>query len=249
MAKPLIAGNWKMHGTVEQATAIASRLAAQWCDQDVAEMVVFPPYVHLTQVMNATQDTAVAVGAQNVCQYDIGAYTGEVSAAMLADLGCRYVLVGHSERRALFDDSNQTVAEKFKAAQQAGITPILCVGETLQQRQRSQTLDVVAQQIDAVTEVVSRQDLCSAVIAYEPVWAIGTGETATPQQAQEVHSAIRVQLGVGGSETTLLYGGSVNANNAAELFAQPDINGGLVGGASLKADEFLTIAQQLIEQA
>ena len=249
MAKPLIAGNWKMHGTVEQATAIASRLAAQWCDQDVAEMVVFPPYVHLTQVMNATQDTVVAVGAQNVCQYDIGAYTGEVSAAMLADLGCRYVLVGHSERRALFDDSNQTVAEKFKAAQQAGITPILCVGETLQQRQRSQTLDVVAQQIDAVTEVVSRQDLCSAVIAYEPVWAIGTGETATPQQAQEVHSAIRVQLGVGGSETTLLYGGSVNANNAAELFAQPDINGGLVGGASLKADEFLTIAQQLIEQA
>ena len=249
MAKPLIAGNWKMHGTVEQATAIASRLAAQWCDQDVAEMVVFPPYVHLTQVMNATQDTAVAVGAQNVCQYDIGAYTGEVSAAMLADLGCRYALVGHSERRALFDDSNQTVAEKFKAAQQAGITPILCVGETLQQRQRSQTLDVVAQQIDAVTEVVSRQDLCSAVIAYEPVWAIGTGETATPQQAQEVHSAIRVQLGVGGSETTLLYGGSVNANNAAELFAQPDINGGLVGGASLKADEFLTIAQQLIEQA
>lgn len=249
MAKPLIAGNWKMHGTVEQATAIASRLAAQWCDQDVAEMVVFPPYVHLTQVMNATQDTAVAVGAQNVCQYDIGAYTGEVSAAMLADLGCRYVLVGHSERRALFDDSNQTVAEKFKAAQQAGITPILCVGETLQQRQHSQTLDVVAQQIDAVTEVVSRQDLCSAVIAYEPVWAIGTGETATPQQAQEVHSAIRVQLGVGGSETTLLYGGSVNANNAAELFAQPDINGGLVGGASLKADEFLTIAQQLIEQA
>ena len=249
MAKPLIAGNWKMHGTVEQATAIASRLAAQWCDQDVAEMVVFPPYVHLTQVMNATQDTAVAVGAQNVCQYDNGAYTGEVSAAMLADLGCRYVLVGHSERRALFDDSNQTVAEKFKAAQQAGITPILCVGETLQQRQHSQTLDVVAQQIDAVTEVVSLQDLCSAVIAYEPVWAIGTGETATPQQAQEVHSAIRVQLGVGGSETTLLYGGSVNANNAAELFAQPDINGGLVGGASLKADEFLTIAQQLIEQA
>ena len=194
MAKPLIAGNWKMHGTVEQATAIASRLAAQWCDQDVAEMVVFPPYVHLTQVMNATQDTVVAVGAQNVCQYDIGAYTGEVSAAMLADLGCRYVLVGHSERRALFDDSNQTVAEKFKAAQQAGITPILCVGETLQQRQRSQTLDVVAQQIDAVTEVVSRQDLCSAVIAYEPVWAIGTGETATPQQAQEVHSAISCLL-------------------------------------------------------
>ncbi len=249
MAKPLIAGNWKMHGTVEQATAIASRLAAQWCDQDVAEMVVFPPYVHLTQVMNATQDTAVAVGAQNVCQYDNGAYTGEVSAAMLADLGCRYVLVGHSERRALFDDGNQTVAEKFKAAQQAGITPILCVGETLQQRQHSQTLDVVAQQIDAVTEVVSLQDLCSAVIAYEPVWAIGTGETATPQQAQEVHSAIRVQLGVAGSETTLLYGGSVNANNAAELFAQPDINGGLVGGASLKAEEFLTIAQQLIEQA
>ena len=249
MAKPLIAGNWKMHGTAEQATAIASQLAAQWCGQDVAEMVVFPPYVHLTQVMNAAQSSAVAVGAQNVCQYDTGAYTGEVSATMLADLGCRYVLVGHSERRALFGDSNQTVAEKFKVAQQAGLTPILCVGETLQQRQHSQTLDVVAQQIDAVTEVVSLQNLCSAVIAYEPVWAIGTGETATPQQAQEVHSAIRVQLGVGGSETTLLYGGSVNANNAAELFAQPDINGGLVGGASLKADEFLTIAQQLIEQA
>jgi triosephosphate isomerase len=149
----------------------------------------------------------------------------------------------------LFGESNQTVAEKFRLAQQAGLIPILCVGETLQQRQNSQTLDVVAQQIDAVTEVVSLRDLCSAVIAYEPVWAIGTGETASPEQAQQVHSAIRAQLGEAGVETTLLYGGSVNASNAADLFAQQDINGGLVGGASLKADDFLTIAQQLIEQA
>ena len=249
MAKPLIAGNWKMHGTVEAASAIVGQLATQWSGQASAEMIVFPPYVHLTQAMNIAQSSTIAIGAQNLSQYGEGAYTGEISATMLADLGCRYVLVGHSERRALFGESNQTVAEKFRLAQQAGLTPILCVGETLQQRQNSQTLDVVAQQIDAVTEVVSLRNLCSAVIAYEPVWAIGTGETASPEQAQQVHSAIRAQLGETGVETTLLYGGSVNASNAADLFAQQDINGGLVGGASLKADDFLTIAQQLIEQA
>ena len=248
MAKSLIAGNWKMHGTAASAAAIAGELAKRWNNQNSVEMIVFPPFVHLTSVAEAVVASDVAVGGQNLCQFESGAYTGEVSAAMLADMGCQYVLVGHSERRALFGETNETVAEKFKAAQEAGLIPVLCVGESLQQRQQKQTLEIVAQQISAVTEPVALQDLCRAVIAYEPVWAIGTGETATPEQAQEVHGAIRAQLGDAGRETTLLYGGSVNPSNAAELFAQPDINGGLVGGASLKADDFLNIAQQLIEQ-
>lgn len=248
MAKSLIAGNWKMHGNAASAASLATELAEHWTDQNSVEMIVFPPFVHLTQVSVAVGHSGVAVGGQNLCQFESGAYTGEISAVMLADLGCQYVLVGHSERRALFGETDQAVAEKFKAAQQAGLVPVLCVGESLQQRQQQQTLEIVARQISAVIESVALEGLCRAVIAYEPVWAIGTGETATPEQAQEVHGAIRAQLGDLGRETTLLYGGSVNPGNAAALFAQPDINGGLVGGASLEADDFLNIAQQLIEQ-
>jgi len=162
---------------------------------------------------------------------------------MLLDQGCKYVLVGHSERRAVMGESSQVVAEKFRAAQNAGLIPILCVGETLEQRHAGKTLEVVAKQIDAVIDLVGLNKVIQAVIAYEPVWAIGTGETASPQQAQQVHSAIRTQLGEAGQATTLLYGGSVNASNAAELFEQLDIDGGLVGGASLEADKFLKIAQ------
>ena len=243
MTKPLVAGNWKMHGNTETARNLAAQLAEQWGDHRSVEMVVIPPFVHLGAVRAALANSTIAVGAQNISQHENGAYTGETSSQMLVDQGCDYVLVGHSERRELFDESNATVAEKFKAAQKSGLTPILCVGETLQQRQQEQTLDVVRGQIAAVIDCVGLANVCRAVIAYEPVWAIGTGEVASPQQAQQVHSAIRTQLGDAGADTRLLYGGSVKASSAAELFAQPDINGGLVGGASLEAQEFLNIVK------
>mgnify|MGYP001626732798 FL=1 len=243
MAKPLVAGNWKMHGNTETASNLAAQLAEQWSDHPAVEMVIIPPFVHLGAVKAVLEKSTIAVGAQNISEHEGGAYTGETSGEMLADLGCDYVLVGHSERRELFGECNATVAEKFKAAQKVGLTPILCVGESLQQRQQRQTLDVVNGQIAAVIDCVGLRNVCRAVIAYEPVWAIGTGEVASPQQAQQVHSAIRTQLGDAGADTRLLYGGSVKANSAAELFAQPDINGGLVGGASLEAQEFLNIVK------
>jgi triosephosphate isomerase len=246
MGKSLIAGNWKMNGTADSALKLATQLSYHEFQEHAAEMIVFPPFVHISAVSAVLAESGISIGAQNVSQYPNGAYTGEVSAEMLVDQGCRYVLVGHSERRAILGESNQVVAEKFRAAQNAGLTPILCVGESLEQRQQDATLEVVAKQISAVIDLVGLDKVCQAVIAYEPVWAIGTGETASPDQAQDVHSAIRTQLGDAGRSTTLLYGGSVNKNNAAELFKQPDINGGLVGGASLEADEFLNIAQ-LIE--
>ncbi len=243
MTKPLVAGNWKMHGNTETASNLAAQLAEQWNDHLPVEMVILPPFVHLAAVKAALAKSTIAVGAQNISQHEGGAYTGETSGEMLVDLGCDYVLVGHSERRELFGECSATVAEKFKAAQKVGLTPILCVGESLQQRQQQQTLDVVNGQIAAVIDCVGLHNVCRAVIAYEPVWAIGTGEVASPQQAQQVHSAIRTQLGDAGADTRLLYGGSVKANSAAELFAQSDINGGLVGGASLEAQEFLNIVK------
>jgi len=248
MANPLIAGNWKMHGTTGSAAQLATELAEHWADNDAAQMIVFPPAVHIAAVASALAGSSIAIGAQNLSQYESGAFTGEVSAGMLADLGCRYVLVGHSERRAIFGETSATLAEKFVAAQAQGLVPILCVGETLQQRQQGQTMAVVTEQIATVVEKAGLERVCDGVIAYEPVWAIGTGETASPQQAQQVHQGIRAQLGDSGVNTSLLYGGSVNANNAGQLFGQPDIDGGLVGGASLEADGFLNIAQQLIEQ-
>ena len=246
MCKALVAGNWKMHGTTGSAVSLASQLNQGWGQNNAAEMIIFPPFVHISAVRSVIGEGAISIGAQNISQYSDGAYTGEVSAEMLLDQGCKYVLVGHSERRAVMGESDQMVAEKFKVAQDSGLTPILCVGESLKQRQQGETVAVVSAQIDAVIELVGLSNVCRAVIAYEPVWAIGTGETASPQQAQQVHHAIRAQLGEAGRSTTLLYGGSVKASNAAELFAQPDINGGLVGGASLEADEFLNIAK-LIE--
>ena len=243
MGKPLIAGNWKMHGTAESALNLATQLSQYRFQENAAEMIVFPPLVHISAVSAVLAESSISLGAQNVSQYSNGAYTGEVSGEMLLDQGCKYVLVGHSERRAVMGESNQTVAEKFRAAQDAELIPILCVGETLEQRHAGKTLEVVAKQIDAVIDLVGLNKVTQAVIAYEPVWAIGTGETASPQQAQLVHSAIRRQLGEAGRSTTLLYGGSVNTSNAAELFEQPDIDGGLVGGASLEAEKFLNIAQ------
>ena len=245
MFKLLIVGNWKMQGTVESAVALASQLGEQWNANKSVEMIIFPPFIHISAVAATIAETAISLGGQNVSEYPSGAYTGEISAEMLVDQGCKYALVGHSERRALFNESSETVAEKFKAAQSAGLIPILCVGESLQQRQDGQTVEVVSAQIAAVMNVAGLQNVCRAVIAYEPIWAVGTGETASPEQAQQVHSAIRAQLGEAGEATPLLYGGSVKAANAAELFAQPDIDGGLVGGASLEANEFLNIAKQI----
>jgi triosephosphate isomerase len=247
MAKPLLAGNWKMHGTVQSAAQLARQLAVG--TGTLPELIVLPSYVCIPAVIAELQaNTTIQVGAQNLSQYEQGAYTGEISGQMLSSLGCSHVLVGHSERRQLLAEDNQLVAEKFVAAQKVGLKPILCVGETLQQRQNGLALQVIDKQIAAVVDLAGLQNVCAGVIAYEPVWAVGTGETATPEQAQEVHSYIRNQLGAQGASTQLLYGGSVTANNATALFAQPDIDGGLVGGASLEAEQFLNIAQQMVEQ-
>ena len=247
MAKPLLAGNWKMHGTAKSAAKLADQLAAYIGEKP--EMMVFPSFVSIPAVVAAlSEHSAIAIGAQNLSHHSEGAYTGEISGQMLADIGCSHVLVGHSERRTYNAENNELVAEKFATAQASGLIPILCIGETLQQRQESLQLQVIKAQITAVIERVGLQNVCDAIIAYEPVWAVGTGETATPEQAQQVHSFIRSELGEQGKDTQLLYGGSINADNAASLFSQPDIDGGLVGGASLEAEHFMKIAQQLIER-
>lgn len=244
MRHPLVAGNWKMHGDRESVTNLVASLLEIGCE---AEVAVFPPYVYIPLVAasigGSGVDLSVSVGAQNVSEYDSGAYTGEVSCQMLRDFGCQYTIVGHSERRSIYGETNEQVAHKFAAVQSAGITPILCVGETLEQRDQGETLVVVAAQIEAVIERVGLDEVCEAVIAYEPVWAIGTGKTASAGQAQAVHLAIRQQLGELGEKTRILYGGSVKAANAAELFMQPDIDGALVGGASLDANEFSEICK------
>jgi triosephosphate isomerase (TIM) len=246
MRKKLVAGNWKMHGSLQGNAALLDRLltgiAAASC-----EVAVCVPYPYLAQVQSRLGGTPLAWGAQSVSEHASGAFTGEVSAAMLCEFGCRYVLVGHSERRQLFGESDAVVAAKFVAAQQAGLLPILCLGETLAERESGQTSAVVSRQLAAVIERAGVDALASAVLAYEPVWAIGTGKTASPAQAQDVHAAIRAQVaaldsGLAGG-LRILYGGSVKPQNAAELFAQADIDGGLIGGAALVADDFLAICQ------
>ena len=208
---------------------------------------VCPPYPYLAQVQQVLSGSGIAWGAQDVSQFDSGAYTGEVSGAMLVDFGCRYVIVGHSERRTLFGDTSEIVAEKYAAALKSGLTPILCVGETLREREAGSTEAVVAAQLRAVLERNGVQSFAHAVIAYEPVWAIGTGKTATPEQAQAVHGFIRKSMAAKdvavAERVQVLYGGSVKAGNAPELFAMPDIDGGLIGGASLDAQEFAKICQ------
>lgn len=247
MAKPLLAGNWKMHGTAQTAAKLAADLANS--SGDYPELIVFPPYVCIPAVVTELLAAKnIAIGAQNISHHSEGAFTGEISGKMLADIGCSHVLVGHSERRTYCLESNQLVAEKFAAAKRSGLIPILCVGETLQQRQDGQELQIIKSQLDAVVDLVGLDSVCDAIIAYEPVWAVGTGETATPEQAQQVHGFIRENLGENGMDTQILYGGSINADNAAALFAQPDLDGGLVGGASLEAEHFLNIAQQIVEQ-
>ncbi len=245
MRQPLVAGNWKMHGSRAENAQLVSDLLDLLQPGKRAEIMLCPPFPYLMETARLLKDSGVTLGAQTVCAEAQGAFTGEVSAAMLKDAGCRYVLVGHSERRQLYAESDNLVARKFVAAQSQGLVPVLCVGETLEEKEGDKTTAVVTRQLEAILAVSGIQSLARAVIAYEPVWAIGTGRTATPEQAQAVHAMIRAKLTdrdamIGGS-VRLLYGGSVKASNAQELFAMPDIDGGLVGGASLKADEFARI--------
>ena len=232
MRTRLVAGNWKMHGSLAANRALLDALLAGVQGVECAVCVPFP---YLAQAAERLKGTAIALGAQNVSEHAQGAFTGEVSAAMLADLGCRYVLVGHSERRQLYGESDAVAAAKFAAAASAGLRPIFCVGETLAERDAGRTEEVVARQLDAV---LARGKFGDAVLAYEPVWAIGTGRTATPDQAQEVHAFLRKRVG---GATRILYGGSVKAQNAAAIFGMPDVDGGLIGGASLVAADFLAI--------
>lgn len=245
MRQTLIAGNWKMNGSLSSAIALIDGIKAG--DAGAAQLAVCPPAVYLMKVGGMLAETGIALGAQNVCDHEAGAYTGEISAAMLKECGCRYAIVGHSERRTLYLESDQLIAARFRLATEAGLTPILCVGETLQEREQGVTEAVVTRQIKAVIETAGIEAVGRSVIAYEPVWAIGTGKVATPEQAQAVHAFIRNELSALDSavaqQVQILYGGSMNPGNAGELLAQADIDGGLIGGASLKADDFIAIAQ------
>jgi triosephosphate isomerase len=243
----MVAGNWKMNGSQAEAATLVTAIAKGAASLSAVDVVVCPPFILIPGVATLLKGGSIAWGGQNLSVHSAGAYTGEVSGPMLADFGCRYVIVGHSERRALYADSDPVVAEKFRAAQAAGLTPLLCVGETLEEREANRTEVVVGRQLDAVLALNGIGALANAVVAYEPVWAIGTGRTATPQQAQEVHQFIRAKLAAKDAKVAagarILYGGSVKGANAMELFRQPDIDGGLIGGASLNADEFLTICR------
>ncbi len=242
--KQLIAGNWKMHTTLKEALELAEGTAAAADAQEKADVAVCPPFVYLEAVAKRLAGTSVAVGAQNVFHEDKGAFTGEVSPDMLLDVGCSMVIIGHSERRHIFGETDEAVNKKVLAALRKGLVPILCVGETLEERESGSTSEVVRRQVTAGLRDVAVNDPASLVIAYEPVWAIGTGKTATPEQAQEVHALIR---GILKDELALpediriLYGGSVKPENASSLLCQPDVDGALVGGASLKADSFKDI--------
>jgi len=244
MRKKLVAGNWKMHGSRSMATALVNEIAA--AKPASIDVAVFPPFPYLAELAWQYAKSGLGIGAQDVSEHEgQGAYTGEVSAAMLADIGAQWALVGHSERRHYHGESDELVARKFAAARAGGLTPILCVGETLEQREAGQTEAVIARQLHAVLALNGIASFDTAVIAYEPIWAIGTGRTASPEQAQQVHAFIRSQLETEdvmiARLTRLLYGGSVKAANAAVLFAQADVDGGLIGGASLAASDFLGI--------
>jgi triosephosphate isomerase len=246
MPQKIIAGNWKMHGTKASVVELVSALRTGLEDSSsLAQVIVFAPTVFIPLLEAEFGNSDIAYGAQTVSEYNEGAYTGEIAASMLKDFECRYVLVGHSERRALFVATNEKVAEKFVQAQKYDLTPILCVGETLKQREANETLAIIEKQLKAVIDKAGIAAFRNAVIAYEPVWAIGTGETASPEQAQGVHAAIRAFLAGFDADVatnvSLLYGGSVKPDNATGLFAMVDIDGALVGGASLDAEKFIGI--------
>ena len=247
MRRKLVAGNWKMHGSLAANAALLDAVVEGMKQLSGVDSAVCVPFPYLFQVQQKLDGSAVQWGAQDAHQLEKGAYTGEVAAPMLQEFGCHYVIVGHSERRSLYGESSQLVAEKFAAVQKAGMKPILCVGETLEQREGGETEAVVAEQLDAVLASLGAESLHNAVVAYEPVWAIGTGKTATPEQAQAVHAFIRERVaghdGQVAAGLCILYGGSVKPGNAAELFAKPDIDGGLIGGASLVAEDFLAICR------
>jgi len=245
MRRPLVAGNWKLNGSRAENTRLITGMMAQLDNEPACEVVVCPPFVYLDQVGGMLVDSCIELGAQNLSAEASGAYTGEVSAAMLSDAGCRYVIIGHSERRALYGETDELIALKFLAAHGAGLSPILCVGESLQERQEGVTKAVISRQINAVLDQIDIQMLASGLVAYEPVWAIGTGQTASVEQAQEVHAHIRSIVSTHDAkiagELRILYGGSVKGSNAGDLFAMEDIDGGLIGGASLDPVDFAAI--------
>ena len=247
MRKPLVAGNWKMNGSGATARSLIGGIKAGMGTVNFAEVAVCPPFVYLSEARSLLENSGISLGAQNVSRYNDGAFTGEISTNMLLDVGCEYVIVGHSERRTLFGEDDALIADKVKMVQRAGLKPILCIGERLEEREANHTEHVVARQLDVLLS--SDEGIAAlaegGVIAYEPVWAIGTGKTATPQQAQDVHAFIRCRIAEKNSALAerirILYGGSVKADNAADIFAMADIDGGLIGGASLNAEDFLTI--------
>ena len=253
MRKLIAAGNWKMNLTAQEAADLTSALVSNLSDYSGnAQVVLSPPYPYLSQIVAiaAKKEGLISVSAQNLHQESKGAYTGEVAASMLTSIGVTHAIIGHSERRAYFQEDNALLAKKVDAALAHGLTPIYCIGETLEQREANQTLDVIRSQVQEGSFHLTAEDFGKVVIAYEPVWAIGTGKTATPHQAQEVHAFIRNLISDQYSpsvadDITILYGGSVKPANASELFAQADIDGGLVGGASLKADSFTAIIRAL----
>jgi triosephosphate isomerase len=247
----LVAGNWKMNGSTAGNAELASGIVEGVPQGGGFRLLVCPPFPYLAMVGDILQGSNVALGAQNVSDRESGAFTGETAPSMLKDVGCEFVIVGHSERRALYGETDDVVAAKFMATQSAGMIPILCLGETLEEREAGSTAEVIDRQFDAVVDMAGVSAFEDAVIAYEPVWAIGTGMTATPEQAQEVHKHIRARLAglnVGLAEKIqILYGGSMKGDNAPGLLGMPDIDGGLIGGASLKASDFLAIAAAAVQ--
>lgn len=244
MRQKMVAGNWKMNGTTNSVRELVGGIKAG-LDGQSTEVVVCPPFVYLPVVAAEIAGSAIKLSAQNMCDQDVGAFTGEISGPMLKDIGCEYVILAHSERRAMYGETDEVAARKYAAALKNNLNPIFCVGETLGEREQDITEDVIARQVDAIIKAEGVASLANAVLAYEPVWAIGTGKTATPEQAQSVHAFIRNRIadqdaGIAAS-LRILYGGSMNPGNAADLIAQPDIDGGLIGGASLKAEDFLAI--------
>lgn len=248
MRRSLVVGNWKMNGTLASAELLTKGIIAG-LGENSADIAVCVPYVYLPMVSALVKNTTLALGAQNVADKASGAFTGEISAAMLGEFDCKYAIVGHSERRSYYGDTNESVAARFCQAQEQNIIPVLCVGETLEQREQDQTFSVIDAQLDAVINLAGIASFSAAVIAYEPVWAIGTGKTATDEQAQEVHQYIRQYIAakdqIIADKIQILYGGSAKPDNAKGLFAMPDIDGGLIGGASLDAESFLKIYQSI----
>lgn len=243
MRRPIVIANWKMNGDMRFTRRLLQDFSKSWTGVHQAEVAVCPPFPYLAATQMLLEQTNIYWGAQNMSERDDGAFTGEISASMLNDCGCKYVLVGHSERREYQRESSELVAKKFKKAVESQLIPVLCVGESLEQRESEQTYDVIGRQLLKVVDHCGLDMVAKGIVAYEPIWAIGTGKSATPQIAQDVHSYIREVLGPEGDQIRILYGGSVKPDNAESLFSQKDIDGALVGGASLKAEDFVAICR------